>query len=504
LGEGVRDLAGNPLELTLPEIAFQVNGDGEDPVRNAAWSLDFADLDVDGNAGFDLVGQFLFQSESESIVPRPVSRFSQVADRQNPILGAMTAVTPGLQTPLSDLGSKLHLMWRYADVGLGVSDTDPSFVNIDVEGVALAPANGQVTPAFYPEFEMKLGHARPMPDEIIDPLSGAPIFPNSGFLSTWTFDQNYLPDPNSTVATVHKRQDGFSVSSLGLFTAPETDTPMLAMPMNQNLPLSEFETYTWRDTAILGLGGLSSNGITSSANGVPFDSEVNNGLTDDCYGGVYGTIFLPPDFQGIRSIGLPLLMEFSCFPSNTVSLNTFDVSQAVQNFNSPFFRAFSTGGFDANGNAIKKDPDNQPSPTGGFNGVAGGAIPLGAATDPRDNTVYLGQLDLVIRISRAYTVMIDSGNDLPDYAEVVLEPAPAEQPDGTSVHYAPLILPPLCEAPDPEAAPEIFDPSVPVWSEDLDDIDLLKFSQVRMTFVGNTVSGLTPSLSGFGMAYNLP
>ncbi|MHC4378019.1 MAG: Ig-like domain-containing domain, partial [Planctomycetota bacterium] len=507
LGEGVRDLAGNPLELTLPEIAFQVNGDGEDPVRNAAWSLDFADLDVDGNAGFDLVGQFLFQSESESIVPRPVSRFSQVADRQNPILGAMTAVTPGLQTPLSDLGSKLHLMWRYADVGLGVSDTDPSFVNIDVEGVALAPANGQVTPAFYPEFEMKLGHARPMPDEIIDPLSGAPIFPNSGFLSTWTFDQNYLPDPNSTVATVHKRQDGFSVSSLGLFTAPETDTPMLAMPMNQNLPLSEFETYTWRDTAILGLGGLSSNGITSSANGVPFDSEVNNGLTDDCYGGVYGTIFLPPDFQGIRSIGLPLLMEFSCFPSNTVSLNTFDVSQAVQNFNSPFFRAFSTGGFDANGNAIKKDPDNQPSPTGGFNGVAGGAIPLGAATDPRDNTVYLGQLDLVIRISRAYTVMIDSGNDLPDYAEVVLEPAPAEQPDGTSVQlayrghaaatgpldprfldggllsvygdisYAPLILPPLCEAPDPEAAPEIFDPSVPVWSEDLDDIDLLKFSQ---------------------------
>lgn len=534
LGEGVRDLAGNPLELTLPEIAFQVNGDGEDPVRNAAWSLDFADLDVDGNSGFDLVGQFLFQSESESIVPRPVSRFSQVADRQNPILGAMTAVTPGLQTPLSDLGSKLHLMWRYADVGLGVSDTDPSFVNIDVEGVALAPANGQVTPAFYPEFEMKLGHARPMPDEIIDPLSGAPIFPNSGFLSTWTFDQNYLPDPNSTVATVHKRQDGFSVSSLGLFTAPETDTPMLAMPMNQNVPISEFETYTWRDTAILGLGGLSSNGITSSANGVPFDAEVNNGLTDDCYGGVYGTIFLPPDFQGVRSIGLPLLMEFSCFPSNTVSLNTFDVSQAVQNFNTPFFRAFSTGGFDANGNSIKKDPDNQPSPTGGFNGVAGGAIPLGAATDPRDNTVYLGQLDLVIRISRAYTVMMDSGNNLPDYAEVVLEPAPSEQPDGTSVQlayrghaaatgpmdprfldggqlsvygdisYAPLILPPLCEAPDPEAAPEIFDPSVPVWSEDLDDIDQLKYSQVRMTFVGNTVSGLTPSLSGFGMAYNLP
>lgn len=541
LGEGVRDLAGNPLDLTLPEIAFQVNGDGLDPVRNSSWSLDFASLDADGNTGFDLVGQFLYQSESESIVPRPVSRFSQVADRQNPILGAMTAVTPGLQTPLSDLGSKLHIMWRYADVGLGVSDTDPSFVNIDVEGVALAPANGQVTAAFYPEFEMKLGHARPMPDEIIDPLSGAPIFPNSGFLSTWTFDQNYLPDPNSTIETVHERQDGFAVSTLGLFTAPETDTPMLSMPMNQNVPVSEFSTYTWRDTAILGVGGLSANGITSSANGVPFDAEVNNGLTEDCYGGVYGTIFLPPDFQGIRSVGLPLLMEFSCFPSNTVSLNTFDVSQAVQNFNTPFFRAFSTGGFDANGNSIKKDPDNQPSPTGGFNGVAGGIIPIGAATDPRDNTVYLGQLDLVIRISRAYTVMVDAGLDpdgafiaLPDYAEVVLEPAPSAQPDGTSIQlayrghasasgdvdprfldggllsiygdisYAPLILPPACEAPDPENAPTIFDPSVPVWSENLDDIDNLRWSQVRMTFVGNTITGLTPSLSGFGMAYNVP
>ncbi len=532
-GAGVRDLAGNPLDLVLPEVAFQVEGDGLNPVRNASWSLDFSDLDADGNAGFDLVGQFLYQSETEAIVPRPVSRFSQVADRQNPILGAMTAVTPGLQTPLSDLGSKLHLMWRYADVGLGVSDTDASFVNIDVEGVALAPAGGQVTPAFYPEFEMKLGHARPMPDEIIDPLSGAPIFPNSGFLSTWTFDQNYLPDPNSTIETVHKRQDGFAVSSLELFTAPETETPMLAMPMNRNVPLSDFVTYTWRDTAILGRGGLSANGVTSSANGVPVNAEGASGLTDDCYGGVYGSIFLPAIYQGVRSVGLPLLMEFSCFPSNTVSLNNFDVSQAVVNFNTPFFRAFSTGGFDPNGNAIKKDPDNQPSPTGGLNGVAGGAIPLGAATDPRDNTVYLGQLDLVIRISRVYTVMIDSTDSMPDYAEVVLEPSPSDQPDGTSIQlafrghseavapmdprfldggqmsvygditYTPLILPPDCPT-DELDPPPIFDPSLPTWTDDLDDIDGLQWSQIRMTFVGNTVSGLTPSLSGIGMAYNLP
>lgn len=536
---GVSDLAGNPLEISLPEIPFTVRGDGQDPAVNAGWSTNFASLDEDGFEGFDIVGQFLYLSELETVVPRPIARFSQVADRQNPIIGAMTAVTAGLQTPLSDLGSKLHLMWRYADVGLSVSDTDPSFVNVDVEGVALAPSNGQVTPAFYPEFEMRLGHARPMPDELVDPMTGAVVFPNSGFLQTWTYDQNFLGDPNATVEVVHERQDGYSVSSLGLFTAPETETPMLAMPMNQNVPVSEFMTYTWRDTAILGRGGLAASGIGSSANGVPFSTEVANGLTEDCWGGVYGTIFLGAEYQGVRSIGLPLLMEFSCFPSNTVSLNSFDASFAVGTSNQPFYRAFSTGGFDANGNSIKKDPDNQQIPTGGFNGNVATGLPLGAATDPRDNTVYIGQLDLVVRISRVYTVMIDSlasaSNTTPDYAEIVLEPDASAQPDGTSIQvayrghsnasgamdprfqdgellsvygdisYAPLLTPEADCAPDEKNPPgAVFDPSVPTWSDSIDSIDGLDWSQIRLTFVGDTASGLTPSLSGLGVVYRLP
>lgn len=532
--EGLRDLAGNALDFDLPEIPFSVSGDGEDAVGTDGWVLTFDSLDEDGNdgGGLDLVGSYLFQSESASIVPRPVSRFTQVADRSNPIIGPMQAITTGLQTPLSDLGSKMHIMYRYADVGLGVSDTDPSFINVDVEGLAFSPEGGSVTPTFYPEFEMRMGHSRAMPDEEVSPTSNQPVFPDSGIRQQWTYEQNFLPDPNAIVKTVHQRQDGFQVSNLGLFNAPGSGTPMLSLPMNQNLPVSEQVTFTWRDTAILGRGGLTATGL-SAQDGVPYDREIFNFGLSACQGEVYGGAAAGPAHAGVRSIGLPLLMEFSCFPSNAISLNNFDVSIAINSSNQPFFRAFSTGGFNASGNAITKDPDNQVSPTGGFNGNP--ALPggIGASTPPRDPTVYIGQLDLVIRISRVYTVMLDSLQDTPDYVSLVQEPAPAAQPDGTQIQYAfrghqddtnlggielderfergetmsvygdisyqPLLdIDNMCE---PSDNIEVFNPTIETWSEDLDSIDGLPLAQVRMTFVGNLETELVPTLSALGLAF---
>ncbi len=529
-GEGLRDLAGNALEFDLPEIPFTVLGEGQDPVQTDGWVLTFDTLDADGNegGGLDIVGSYLYQSESAS---RPVSRFAQVADRSNPIIGPMQAITTGLQTPLSDLGSKMHIMYRYADVGLGISDTDPSFVNVDVEGMALSPEGGSVTPTFYPEFEMRMGHSRAMPDEELSPTSNLPIYPDSGIRQQWTYEQNFLEDPNAVVKTVHKRQDGFQVSNLGLFNAPGSGTPMLSMPMNQNLPISEQVTFTWRDTSILGRGGFTATGL-SAQNGVPYEREIALFGLNACQGEVYGGDAAGVAHAGVRSIGLPLLMEFSCFPSNAISLNNFDVSIAINSSNQPFFRAFSTGGFNASGNAITKDPDNQVSPTGGFNGNP--ALPggIGAATPPRDPTIYIGQLDLVIRISRVYTVMLDSLQTTPDYAALVQEPDPADQPDGTQIQYAyrghlaelaggPVLDPrfrvgesmsvygdisyqPLLNIDDmcnPNDGIDVFDPTLPVWTEELDDIDGLRFSQLRMTFVGNLETELTPALSAVGLAY---
>ena len=534
-GVGLRDLAGNALDFDLPEIPFSVAGEGEDPVNSDGWVLTFDSLDEDGNegGGLDIVGSYLYQSESASIVPRPVSRFTQVADRSNPIIGPMQAIATGLQTPLSDLGSKMHIMYRYADVGLGVSDTDPSFVNVDVEGMALSPEGGSVTPTFYPEFEMRMGHSRAMPDEELSPTSNLPIYPDSGIRQQWTYAQNYLQDPNAIVKTVHKRQAGFQVSNLGLFNSPGSGTPMLAMPMNQNLPASEQVTFTWRDTSILGRGGLTSTGL-SAQDGVPYEREVALFGLNACQGQVYGADAAGTPHAGVRSIGLPLLMEFSCFPSNAISLNNFDVSIAINSSNQPFFRAFSTGGFNASGNAITKDPDNQVSPTGGFNGNP--ALPggIGAKTPPRDPTVYIGQLDLVIRISRVYTVMLNSLQTTPDYVSLVQEPDPADQPDGTEIQYAyrghlaqleggapldtrfqvgesmsvygDISYQPLLDFGDqcnpslPDAI-EVFNPTLPEWSEDLDTIDGHAFAQLRMTFVGNLETELIPSLSAVGLAY---
>lgn len=534
-GTGLRDLAGNALTLALPEVTFTVDGQGQDEVRTDGWVLTFETLDQDGDTNpdgsLDLVGSYLYQSEEGAIVPRPVARFNQVADRTNPIIGPMQAITTGLQTPLSDLGSKMHILYRYADVGLGVSDTDPSFVNIDVEGMALSPLEGSVTPTFYPEFQMRMGHSRAMPDEELNDFN-LPIYTDSGFRNQWSFDQNFLEDPNAIVRTVHKRDDGFQVSNLGLFASPVSGTPMLSMPMNQNLPTSEQVTFTWRDTAILGRGGLDATGF-SAQNGVPYEREIALFGLDACQGQVYGAEAAGIIHAGVRSIGLPLLMEFSCYPSTAISLNNFDASIALNSDNEPFFRAFSTGGFNSSGNAITKDPDSQVNPTGGFNGNP--ALPggIGAGTPGRDPTIYIGQLDLVVRISRVYTVMLDSQQFIPDYTALVQEPAPSTQPSGTSVTFAyrgheqlsdatpgpdiritagetmsvygDVSYQPLLDS-DAMCAPsagidETYDPTQPLWMEQLDDLDGLRHAQLRITFVGNLETELTPTLSAVGLAY---
>ena len=127
-----------------------------------------------------MIQMFFFDLERGVIKPRPVTYSGVTADRTNPVPSIMIPFPPGVQTPLSPLGSKLHTVWRYADFGWQVLDETKH--NVDVIGLNWSPIGGQVLSDFFEEFEIRLSHSRRLPDEAInagfqmthftDPISG--------------------------------------------------------------------------------------------------------------------------------------------------------------------------------------------------------------------------------------------------------------------------------------------------------------------------------------------
>ena len=118
---------------------------------------------------------------------------------------------------------------------------------------------------------------------------------------------------------------------------------------------------------------------------------------------------------------------------------------------------------------------------------------------------------------RVYTTLIESMFNTPDYAALIQEPSPLLQPSGTSIEYAfrgnntsgfnddyfdgedlDLYGNSMTEA---LMATEVSSLSQPEWSSSLDDIDGLRWAQIRMSFFGNTETGLTPTLSALAVAY---
>lgn len=535
LDEGIVDLAGNGLTATLPRIEFRLDAEAE-TTATGGWVLRFNSTNEDGNIGPEVRGQIVFDTINGRIGPRPVQRFAAVLDRTQPLVGDMQQITTGLQTPLASLGSRAHLTWRYTDVGYGISQIDGTFYDLDVEGLSLSPLGGQVTATFYDEFEMNVGHGARVPDESINPGNFNPDHPNSGFRPGGTFAQSFLPDPTAGPFLVHPRASGFSVSNSDVFLT-SSGTPMLPMPWNRGLSEDQKRFFTWRDTAVTTLGALNDDGSLIGT-GVPLEQEVavlglgNPPGSAYGFGGVSGANGVPFP-SGVPTIGLPLISEFRCYPTEEPSLNNFDVSIAISSCNRPFFRAFSTGGVNSSGQAVEKDPDQEVSPSGGFNGNPQIA-PVGQTTNGRDPTVYLGQLDVVLRISRAHTTLIDAEqsygvpgiNKLFDYAPPVVEPSPALQPLGTGVVLAwrgsdgdPALLGEdvtdaskldvygnvayglLSGQTNNPTDARVWPFTQPEWSNSIDSVDGLRYIQTRFTFVSNTASQLSPVVDSYAVAF---
>lgn len=522
-GGGATDLAGNGLAEFPEQVQFSLN-QAKATERNGGIVLRFNNPNEDGDfeggvALTEYAGQFLLDAARGLIKARPIERSAAIGDPSQAAPAVMIALTTGVQTPLSPLGSRMMGIYRYFDVGFSLSD--PNSYNMDVEGLNWAPLQGQVQSDFYEEFEVNLAHSERLPDEHRN-AALLPTKPSSGLLSS-AFVDNVLPDPINGHVTMHAKGLGYLVDPVNLFVGG-SGTKFLPYPVNQNLPENEWAFYTWRDTSISAQGG-------DLGNGVPTLIEQDVGLID---GSTFGQN--PADYAtagNVPTIGLPLLMEFKCYPSDEgVGLNSLACAIAINSSPKPTFRIFSTGGFDTAQNPVVKNPDTEVKPSGGFNANPVLPQPLGSPTSPTDNVFYYGQLDIVIRVSRTYTRWLNTDEDLPDYLVPVLEPRADDQPSDTTldVHYrgATNVLSPPAKIDDPAVnaaalnaygdqvpntgvqpygPPSVQNPGITflngdtTWKTSINQVDGSKFLQARFTFIGNTISGLTPELSAFGVAF---
>ncbi|MCU0864770.1 MAG: hypothetical protein MUC36_13340 [Planctomycetes bacterium] len=263
---GIRDLAGNPLDLqgTTAEssnsvvIPFTVdtrrNGGAPLFPDNISVSLvrRFASRDEDENPSYflpeevqppgaaskaasypleDLFGAFVYIDNK--LQARPTTRTRVVADNlnQSPVVQAGAAggppaplawcpaavsgegqvtsnsaanvVNAGIQNPLNPFGCRLQTVWR--EIDLSLSRTDPFDFNLDIEQMYWAPYTA--TQLSFDEFDrigLTLGHSEFRPAPCVGDFSSQASMPDSGLSNT--FELNYAWNPRPTVAGQRESQ----------------------------------------------------------------------------------------------------------------------------------------------------------------------------------------------------------------------------------------------------------------------------------------------------------
>jgi len=474
---GVTDLAGNEVEVLLPSVEFTIdptfptntnggvvfrfNDFDEDP---PAFRLDGDGMiveDDDGNpipdpcAGPDITGQYLFDQERGIIRPRPVTRFAGIIDSGNDVQGLFLSPNPLLGVglggpyerrmpePMSPLGARVMTVWRYCDMGFSINNSvpdgsslthdDAQFYNIDVEGLSWSVLGGSVQQEVYDEFEIALAHSTRFPDDgtLLGALASGPggVNPDTG-LDPTSFSVNALGGA-SALTVVHERTRGYTLEPVRAFNTP-SGSRMMPYPLNNGNNVASYKYYTWRDTALQGLGGESAAGsdllpIQGPAIGIPPRVLIENLM-------VYPT----EDFswQGwIPSVALPLLLDFRCFPGSGSGSNRPEILFGAFGFFGPTFRVSSSGGTDVTGQVFTVDPDLATVPQGGYN-INPTIGSLGSVNPPGDYVFYTGQADFVTRVSRVYTRWMATGGSNVSYMNPVFSPSGQNQPSNTNVSVA--------------------------------------------------------------------
>jgi len=509
---GPTDLAGNPLQFDLPLIPFTLEPT-EATESNGGLAFRFHKtselaLTPDEVAGIANLPEFrnrqmIYNLSQEILSPRPITRRAIAADRDKPVPGNMTAFPQGVQTPLSPLGSKCQALYRYCDLGWTVQDE--TNYNVDIEGLAWAPVGGTVVSDSYSEFQISLAHGRYLPDEPINNF-GFPIYEFSGIKAN--YDGNFVDTPK----VVHPKSSGYVVSQADAFLA-ESGTTMVPWPLNEGIPVEEYRYWTYRDTRDDTFQG------GSQGSGVPLEIEyVVNGWP------LLPTPTPPKMYPAsqVKSVGLPMMMEFRCYPDNDAfGLNPFDISIAINTSARPNFRAFSTGGYNTANQPQTRNPDQQTTALGGFNP---GSTPSGLPTPGLDNVFYIGQVELVTRISVSHSIWFDSGFTSPTYVAPVVEPLPSQQPTGTQIVFAYRGATSVASGGDPNLAilnnadgavldwyggpidigtngSAAYSNGDEIWKPSIAQINGSKLFQVRMTFISNAATNQVPYIDSLGLSY---
>jgi hypothetical protein len=289
---------------------------------------------------------------------------------------------------------------------------------------------------------------------------------------------------------------------------------MAPWPLNQDVPLSEFELYTWRDTSILARG-QPSQGVTGTGQGV----KLGNELSFDTSPG--GQLY---QLGQVPTIGLALLMDFRCYPNSSV-IGSNSLLGLFTIFNplpppteiAPFFTAYTAGGIPpSTGIPIVIDPDQEI--------IAGGNLPFAGldANLPRNQFIPFGQGDFVIRVNRANTRWFEcapgaAGNPF-NFAEPVTEPSITAIPPGTQIvlHYRgatgisgtnkPWEVADNLDAygnrnPLGTAFSVSFTGGVSTWADTMAQINGSQYFQCRITMISNIESGISPELTSLGFAF---
>lgn len=508
----VRDLAGNALANALPTVALSLHTQGPQ-VDSGSIRLRFDSADEDVDGAPEVRGQLLYDIARQALKPRALQRFSAVVDPTVPTVAAMRDRPDlNIQTPLSNNGSRMMRAWRYCDVG-GMGLRDESTHNLDLEGLWWQPFGDAVQTDNFAQFQIGVAHSRYLPDENVE--LGLPQHPDSGLVQA--FASNLLDPISDPLTVLAPRARGYSVNPIdvGLSTSGNVIAPF---PINRDMPQSEFTYWTWRDTAKTAVGAPLGVGADPARVATILGAAANKG-------------FYPVD--QVPTIGLPLLTEIRTYPDSLATgQNGFRIAIALNSSARPYFRVFATGSVSpSTGIQTPVDPDTTPLATGGINPNTGATLWWG------DNTMYYGQADFVVRVSRMHTVWFDALNSATRFVDALVEPGPENLPSGTQliVAYRGALgftpAPPAGQSPQSDARnfdsygnlytgaqlSDVFPPagagvfatsplfhpagSGATWSSSANQLDGARYIQARVTFLSSAASGLSPELSGLGFAY---
>jgi hypothetical protein len=339
-------------------------------------------------------------------------------------------------------------------------------------------------------------------------------YPESGLADIYAAN---LLDPNrDPQRTVHQRQRGYTLNPADGSTTP-SGMSIFPYPLNRDIAPSLYSYYTWRDTGLETRAG---------PNGEGADPSVLQFLDEGAP--VYSR-------DEVRSVALPLLMEFRCYPDGTaLGANRFDVALAVTLSTTPAFRAFSAGGIAEGGQVVYVDPDLQIQANGGFDPSS---LPNpGAETPGKDDAFYFGAVDFVTRVSRSYSVWYEAVDPAGEpflgaqYHDVIVGPGPEAQPIGTELQLAfrgALAIDPGSVGDEARTDAMTFDAygdhyasDVEImdsgnantgihfldaddsWHDDIRELNGARYYQVRVTFLSNPATGSRPVLSGLGVSWS--